>query len=370
MIMVVEPIVLEKPVGEVDFDYIEKMFKQHFPSNVTLTYVDYRDNLNDNLDKLQEAISKNDMLDLENWLTDYCFDDSRFYAIGDYTERFKKDVLNDIECIDEDDEQYELAEQIRDYLEESDFEEQFQDYLYENDDSDALNDMLRNTSELGVFYDLSEWFDESWCMNEDELREYLDRLYGLLHLQKNDENDKHLKTLMYNASGGGYLRIYFNIKFEEMISGDKNGCKFGRSEDDEYDFGHIHFNGTFMVGIINPYEGSGMVEDIPLDMSLKFVRDNLKISKTEKYSYEKVFGAYSDYNVDEPVFCFGDEGNEVKTNEAMKAYAEREAEYERVFKAGGCTFGDMDYNRHRDVYYKNEIPCGSHCPHCGTFWID
>ena len=24
----------------------------------------------------------------------------------------------------------------------------------------------------------------------------------------------------------------------------------------------------------------------------------------------------------------------------------------------------------RDVYYKNEIPCGWHCPHCGQFWID
>ena len=43
---------------------------------------------------------------------------------------------------------------------------------------------------------------------------------------------------------------------------------------------------------------------------------------------------------------------------------------DRVYASGGCTAGDMNMLRHRDVYYINNYPCGNKCPHCGTFWID
>ena len=49
---------------------------------------------------------------------------------------------------------------------------------------------------------------------------------------------------------------------------------------------------------------------------------------------------------------------------------EYDAKCDAVFKTGGCTAGDMDMNRHRNTYYLNEFPCGTHCPHCHTFWID
>lgn len=55
-----------------------------------------------------------------------------------------------------------------------------------------------------------------------------------------------------------------------------------------------------------------------------------------------------------------------KTNE----YLGREKSYIETYKNGSCTHGDMDINRHRDVYYRNDFPCGNKCPNCGTFWID
>lgn len=49
---------------------------------------------------------------------------------------------------------------------------------------------------------------------------------------------------------------------------------------------------------------------------------------------------------------------------------EKENQYNKTFKLGGCTPLDMDMQRHRNTYYLNEFPCGTHCPHCNTFWID
>ena len=54
----------------------------------------------------------------------------------------------------------------------------------------------------------------------------------------------------------------------------------------------------------------------------------------------------------------------------MAEYKKQEAAYEQTFRSGKCTFGDMNYKRHRDVRYSNEYPAGCRCPHCGTFWID
>jgi hypothetical protein len=45
-------------------------------------------------------------------------------------------------------------------------------------------------------------------------------------------------------------------------------------------------------------------------------------------------------------------------------------EYEKVFKAGGCSSGDMNITRHRKTTYINNYPCGTRCGQCGTFWID
>ena len=57
-------------------------------------------------------------------------------------------------------------------------------------------------------------------------------------------------------------------------------------------------------------------------------------------------------------------------NEALTQERERQQKYNDTFKAGKCTFGDRDMNRHRDIQYSNVFPCGWHCPHCGMTWVD
>ena len=54
----------------------------------------------------------------------------------------------------------------------------------------------------------------------------------------------------------------------------------------------------------------------------------------------------------------------------MSEHQKQEALYEKRFREGGCTLGDMNHKRHRNTYYINSFPCGTKCPHCGTFWID
>ena len=54
----------------------------------------------------------------------------------------------------------------------------------------------------------------------------------------------------------------------------------------------------------------------------------------------------------------------------MSEHQKQEALYEKRFREGGCTLGDMNHKRHKNTYYINSFPCGTKCPHCGTFWID
>jgi hypothetical protein len=102
-------------------------------------------------------------------------------------------------------------------------------------------------------------------------------------------------------------------------------------------------------------------------------RNNLFIDKYFKYNYvTKVCGMSEDWCKDsiaefsfEPVRV-----NKKSITSPLAAEALQDREYTLIFSQGKCTFGDMDINRHRDTFYINDFPCGTKCPHCGTFWID
>ena len=361
----------------IDFNYIEENFKEYFPTSVTLSYVHYDDNLDYCMSQVEDAIEQNDLLDLENYVFE-SFDEQRWYQEDYYWNEFKADVLDELRELLQDAESQEETENIEniiDYVEcEGDCYERFREYLWDNDDSgDLLKEVMNNTDEPGMFYDLNEWFGESWCWNNETFGVEIKRVCDALHLDFHDKKNRDMAyELLANATGGGYLRIYFNVPIWDMISGDKGGCKYGRSKNDKYDYKSIKFDGDFMVAIINPYEGSGMVEDdVRLNVALQFHRENLRISKSEKYSYEETFGAYSNYHTDTPDFSFNEPEVEVAANESIAAYNEQEKRYNETFKNGGCTNGDTDFKRHRNVNYKNIPPfAGWYCPHCGMYWAD
>ena len=361
---------METEVKNITFKHLEDNYKDCFPVHVCLRYVDYRDDLSNSMSLISEAVAKNDFLDLENGILENW---DTWESEREYFNDFVKSVVRKHNPEDDGLEDYELEGIL---LNDDDIYEQFREYLWDKDESgDVVKQLMDRTNDPGCFYDLSfNMYGEPWCMSEKEIVADMKYIAKLLQLDWNEKSVRDaLYTLRINATYGGSLRIYFNMPIWDLVSGDANGCKYGREPSDKFDYSTIKFDGKFMVGIIDAYNGSGMVHDIKLNASYTFNRDNLYLSECTQYSYEDIFGAYSDYNVDSPDFLFEQqEGQvEIETNKSLKAHNEREAHYDEVFKAGGCTYGDMNYKRHRNIVYENNPPmCGSRCKDCGTFWID
>ena len=157
------------------------------------------------------------------------------------------------------------------------------------------------------------------------------------------------------------MRIYFSLDLEDALT-----------DSPDSDFKQIQFKGRYAIAVYHS-NGSGDFEYMEIDRTFPFTRDNLFTSDADSYSIESCFGMCSDWldKTTSPVMSVEPLRRKAKiTKSKSAAIHAREAEYKRVFKAGGCTAGDMDINRHRDVSYSNDFPCGSRCPHCGTFWID
>lgn len=362
---------------EIDWAYIEKNFAEHLPSYVILKFVNRDDDLDNNTKEVANAIEKNSLYDLELTALDDWYLEQSWYYEDEYWSEFKKKVLEELDDAYNDlDEPYgeegDNISRIREYVD-TDHDgcyESFREWLWEHDDSgDILQDLIRNSSDPGMFYDLNLGYGETWNWPDSEYGTAIKEICDILSLDYHSKPVRdQLFELLANASGGGYLRIYFNASLLDMISGDKDGCKYNN---DGTDFKAIRFNGTYWVALYNPGEGSGHWVDLKLDCSFQFNRENLRLSETEHYCLEKCFGTYQNYGSDDVEFLFEEPKTEVQVNTSLIEETARQAEYDRVYKAGGCTFGDIDFKRHRNVEYKNIPPfAGHYCPHCGMYWAD
>ncbi len=323
-----------------------KTWEDYMPSTVDLYYVDYRDDLSESYELLNECIAKNSFCPITEKLDEW----------WDFPERYYLEEIR--------------KEMVEDGLEEE-FDEHYddiRDWLWEHDESDPVHDLLRNTSTMAVYYDLGYsadgWHEAFLCnpwRNTSEAQEVAN-IRRKLGIKKGSKQDEQLKEIISCASYGGNLRIYFTLDLENFVN-------FKTAEED---FKTIVFKGKFAVGVIDTVGGSGWYEEIEIDCKFPFKRENLIVSKCDHYSLESIFGTFSDFtrNLDEPVLSYKNESRRTVKASSAAAQLALQAEYKRVFDAGGCTLGDTDMSRHRDVYYDNNIPCGHHCPHCGQFWID
>ena len=166
--------------------------------------------------------------------------------------------------------------------------------------------------------------------------------------------------MLMAAAYGGELRIYFNAMFNDLVSGDSG-----------QDFKTIRFYGNVVVAIADSRIGSGDHTMLPIDITLPFNRDNLFVDSQVHYSYaDEVCGMVHDW-CDSTKWETGMKPIKKRLSKSRMAEHQRqEAEYTETFRRGGCTAGDINISRHRDVYYTNDYPCGHKCPHCGTFWVD
>lgn len=318
----------------------------YLPSYVNLYFVDYRDNLDDHKELLQESLAANTLDPIHEKVYDWWT-----FPEGEYLREIRKKMEQD------------GAEEL---FEEN--EEEIRDWLSANDTSTPVENLLGNTGKISMFYslglDLDGWSSGFMC-NPWRSSSYAQDAYKVrrvLGIAKGMPEAELIDRIVQQAYGGGELRIYFS-----------NGLSAVLSDDPENDFKQIHFKGEFAVAIYNAGEGSGDFEYLNIDKSFPFKRSNLYTSESEKYSLENCFGICGDWLDKQaaPTFTMvlPKRGQAIKESKTAVRNAQ-DAEYKRIYQAGGCSAGDMDPKRHRDVYYDNNFPCGNRCPHCGTFWID
>lgn len=216
-----------------------------------------------------------------------------------------------------------------------------------------IDDLIENTGNQTVFYDTgitTHGYGEHDSVYKSDLR----RIKKKLGITTNKYN-KDILQMIYQSSYGGKLVIYFYPRLIDLMNKDNHAS--------------IRFT-KMCIASINVDNGSGDHTFVIGDVILPFDRKRLFLDKAIHYNYTfQVCGMDSSW-CDSTEWEYSD----VVKRKGRKSYIQERMEYDekcdRVYASGGCTAGDMNMLRHRDVYYINDYPCGNKCPHCGTFWID
>lgn len=334
--------ILLKPIKLNDMD---TTLKKYMPDYVELYYVDYQDDLSNNMGIVQKCLEKNNLYPLEESVYDW-WD----FPEGQYLDEIHKNMKND---------------GLEDLFDEN--RDEIMEYLWDHDESTPVKDLLKNTGEVTCFYsfgvDVCGYID-SWCGSAREESEDMTayKIRKLLGIKKDTKEVEKISEMVSQAYSGGDLRVYFNADIDDLISGDAYA-------EEKQDFQSIRLDGLVSIGIIDTHNGSGDFCEIEVHKSFPFNRENLFISSIEKWGLEDIFGGDV---IDTENVSFSMESAKGKKAETSKTKARMamEEQYKETFRKGGCTAGDMDIRRHRDVYYDNGFPAGDRCPHCGTFWVD
>lgn len=323
------------------------------PKRTSLYYVDYRDDLSNQMDVLQQCIheqSQDKLHEMENtWFDNPDWRQEKIELQAAIEQKFD-------------------IEDAEDIIEE--FSELIENHFYEVDDSDVTADLLDNTNEQFMFYDTGYEMDsDSWRWDNKRVAKEVVKILKHLGFKSSEitkinrkyGNDSLWTTLwncVQNAGYGGTLEIYFKDKVHEYFEIHK-------------DYNCIVFQNP-TIGIINHGNGSGYQDEVRgYTIKLPLNPKNIFIEKAISYNWSyDIAGMCSDaYDACKVLFEKSKSKRIFKVS-ALNAHIEKEAKLDAVYKAGGCTPGDMKYTRHRDQYYNNNYPCGNRCPHCHTFWID
>lgn len=328
----------------------QSFWRKYLPDYVNLYYVNYDDDLDAHQATLQECVSKNNLLPLNDIVYDF-WDYPEGQYINEVRQKMDTDGLHD---------------EFEEHLDE------IRDWICAHDESNPVEDLLGNTSKQVFFYSLGieldhalhcEYVSTPWRNQSCAQSAY--RIRRALGIKKDSPEAKEILDLCENSNYGGELRIYFESDIRDMISGDEWDCN-----ENKEDWRTIRFHGTFAVAVWDNCNGAGDYVKINIDKELPFIRDNLQISEVaEKYNIDYACGLCGDWlrDCEEPGFSF----TKAKTHSVKKSKAvTQEQEFQKLYKQGKCSPLDNNISRHRDVYYRNIIPCANVCPHCGKEWLD
>jgi hypothetical protein len=317
--------------------------KELIPAKVSLYYVDYRDSLDGSLETIQKCIHKGSADLLWETVDDWFVDDH--YGMDYCKDELKKEIESKWDIDD------------ADYVMEQ-YEDEIRDTLYDRDDSTVMKDLIRNTSDPVMFYDTGHYVESGFPLDEAHCRLERYKIKKLLSIDTG-HYDSLIDNMLYQASYGGYLHIYFEGDIDDWLDIDEKVT-------------HIRFRGIVHIGVINSSNGSGDITDFKMDFKLPFNKENVFIDKCTSYNWTYqiagMCGGWCNTTVYE--FEVGEPVAELPTSN-MNAHIEKEAEYDRVYKAGGCSRGDTNISRHRNTPYFNEpMYCRNECKSCGQVWLD
>lgn len=318
--------------------------KELLPKRTSLYYVDYNDSLDDHLDLLQECIENGEYDTLYSAIDDW-YIDSPCYAFEYLDKELADDICRKFDIGD--------AEEIME-----EYEQEIRDEYYNRDDSDVLKDLLRNTGKQTMFYDTGIEIDsDSWQWNREKIAKTRNFIKKSLKIKCSKRQNRLIDTMLCQASYGGSLVIYFYDDVSDFIETTQNTITFKNP----------------VIAIIDTVNGSGDHCELGKvgEIEMPFNRERIRLCKTIKYSYTfSVCGMYSDWCEDTIVGLKDTVITKVLGESALSLKLQKDAKYSEVFKSGSCSFGDVDFNRHRNVIYRNDYPAGHTCKDCGTFWID
>ena len=318
------------------------------PKFTSLIYVDYMDSLDEQPKILQKCIHDGNIDAIYEQLDDWYYD-SDLESVNSYKKELKEDICKKYSCSEE---------EADAFLE--DYEDEIREAIYERCNDDTVKDLLRNTSKPICHYDTGYSIDtETWNFSEAMVR--LERMKIKKHLGITSSKFDSALDMMIMQCNGGQLLIYFKADIEDF-------CK---NESEEL-IKSICFNDAH-IGIVDHAQGGGDVMEGFLkgeNILLPFNKENIFLEKSIDYNWTYSIAGMSHDWCDDTKYTLGftevGEIEESKTNEFLK----KEEKLDAIFKAGGCTAGDMKYTRHRNIHYINNYPCGSKCMDCNTFWID
>lgn len=321
-----------------------KSWKDYVPRYVSLYYVDYNENLDSREDLQERCIRRNSLHPLEEQVWEWYAEQEH-----DNLQGYLADIRKAMEADGKADEYARNEEGIK-------------DLLYERNSIDPTDELIDNSAVTNMFYSLGVEI-EGYVYGSNARKESeaisLRKIRRALKLKKGQFADE-LHELLANAPYGGELRIYFNAIFSRLLTKDTGN-----------DFKRIRFYGDVIVAIADSRNGAGYHVRLPTDITLPFCRDNLFTDSQVHYSYANEICGMLNSWCDSTRWETGMKPlKSTMRKSRMSEHQKQEALYEKRFREGGCTLGDMNHKRHRNTYYINSFPCGTKCPHCGTFWID
>ena len=316
-----------------------EIIKDNLQESYNLIYVDYKDNLDEQMDEMQNSIINGNFDNFDEKIDNWYWDSVN-------------DSINE--------EIYELKKQLKNNGYSLDNFEDFEDVVYDiicgRDNSNPLPNLIKNTSKTPIFFSLNMYIDEDL----DSIKRTLNKIKKILNIPfNNKEYDKDILYVLNNRCYGGHLGIFATPDYEDLLMNKP-----------------MKFSGDIRLAIVNYDNGSGwhtILENF--ETPYYIFNKNIFIDETFKYNFSfAVCDMYSDWCkdceliIDQPKES--DKIINIKPNERLVSFIKNDIEYDKIFKEGGCSFGDMNIKRHRNVEYTNEYPCGSRCKDCGTFWID